>query len=60
MNWINNYYDFKKRGYSNYHAEYSVLIRKNEMTREQALKDLEFHPPEGLLEKLANDINVIL
>ncbi|MCR2018791.1 hypothetical protein NSB04_03400 [Blautia pseudococcoides] len=60
MNWLNNYFDIKKMGYSNYHEEYSVLIRQGEMTREQALEDLEFNPPEGLLEKLAFDLKMKL
>jgi hypothetical protein len=58
MNWLNNYSDIKKMGYSNYHEEYSALIRVGEMTREQALADLKFNPPKGLLEELAKDIDI--
>ena len=60
MNWLNNYYDIKKFGYGNYHEEYSVLIRNGEMTRNQALLDLEFNPPEGILEKLASNLGIDL
>jgi hypothetical protein len=30
------------------------------MTREQALKDLELNPPEGLLERLAEECDIDL
>ncbi|MCU0287264.1 MAG: hypothetical protein MUF15_12830 [Acidobacteria bacterium] len=57
MIWLNSYMDLKKRGYTHYHDEYSTIIRAGEMSREQAVKDLEFNPPPGLLERLANEIN---
>jgi tRNA(Ile)-lysidine synthase TilS/MesJ len=60
MIWLNSYMDMKKRGYTHYHDEYSTIIRAGEMTREQALKDLELHPPKGLLERLAKEIDLQL
>jgi tRNA(Ile)-lysidine synthase TilS/MesJ len=60
MNWLNNYFDIKRLGYTNYHEEYSVLIRSGEMTREQAMDDLEFVPPHGLLDTLAKEIGMSL
>lgn len=60
MSWINSYCDLKKMGYSTYHEEYAQLIREGEMSREQALKDLELNPPQGLLERLAKEININL
>ena len=57
MIWLNSYMDLKKRGYTHYHDEYSTIIRAGEMSREQALKDLELQPPEGLLERLAKEID---
>lgn len=58
MNWLNNYFDLKKMNYSNYHAEYSKLIRAHEITREQSLLDLNFNPPSGLLQDLAIEIGI--
>lgn len=60
MIWLNSYRDLNKRCYTHYHDEYSTLIRAGEITREQALKDLELNPPEGLLERLANEVNINL
>jgi len=60
MIWLNSFRDLNKRCYTHYHDEYSTLIRAGEMSREQAVKDLELNPPEGLLERLAEDINVDL
>ncbi len=58
MVWLNSYMDLQKMGYTCYHEEYSVLIRKDEISRDQAEKDLFFSPPDGLLEELANDIGI--
>lgn len=60
MIWLNTYIDLKKRKYSLYHEEYSSLIRAGEISREQAFADLEFTPPEGLLERLAGEIGMRL
>lgn len=60
MIWLNSYFDLKKRNYSHYHDEYSTIIRANEMTREQAEDYLEFNQPEGLLERLAEEIDIEL
>ncbi|MCK4763366.1 MAG: hypothetical protein KAW12_14300 [Candidatus Aminicenantes bacterium] len=57
MIWLNSVRDMKIRKYTHYHDEYSTIVRAGEMTREQALEDLELDPPPGLLEKLAKDIN---
>ncbi|MCK5057809.1 MAG: hypothetical protein KAT34_14210 [Candidatus Aminicenantes bacterium] len=58
MIWLNSYRDLNKRNYTHYHDEYSTIIRAGEMTRDQALKDLELNPPPGLLERLAKEIDV--
>ena len=60
MIWLNSHRDLNKRKYTHYHDEYSTIIRAGEMTREQALKDLELNPPPGLLERLAEEIDVDL
>ncbi len=57
MIWLNSFRDLNVRGYTHYHDEYSTLIRSGEITREQALKDLELNPPDGMLEKLATEIH---
>lgn len=57
MIWLNSYRDLNVRHYTHYHDEYSTLIRSGEMSREQALSDLKLDPPEGMLEKLADEIN---
>ncbi|UCH98492.1 MAG: hypothetical protein JSV88_17045 [Candidatus Aminicenantes bacterium] len=58
MIWLNTYMDRKKMGYSLYEIEYSELIRKGEMTRQQVLTDLEFNPPAQLIQRLAHEIGV--
>lgn len=60
MAWLNSYIDLQKMGYTMYHQEYSELIRCGEITREQAMKDLEFSPPENLIEDLAHDLDINL
>lgn len=60
MIWLNTYADLKKLGYSNYTVEYAELIRRGEITREQALSDLEFNPPKGMLETLAEGVGLNL
>lgn len=57
MIWLNSYMDLKKRGYTHYHEEYSTIVRAGEMSREQAIKDLELNPPPGLLERLAEEVD---
>ena len=60
MIWLNSYRDLHIRRYTHYHDEYSTLIRAEEMSRDQALKDLELVPPPGLLEHLAEEIGLDL
>ena len=60
MIWLNSFRDLKIRNYTHYHDEYSTLIRAGEFSREQALKDLELNPPDGLLEGLAEEVNIDL
>jgi hypothetical protein len=60
MIWLNSYRDLNKRHYTHYHDEYSTLIRAGEIPREQALKDLELNPPDGLLERLAEECDIEL
>jgi len=60
MNWLSTYVDLKKVNYSIYTDEYAGLVREGEMSREQALEDLNFNPPEGLIEHLAKEVNLEL
>lgn len=60
MIWLITHFELKKYGYSLYSIEYSELIREGEMTREQALNDLVFDPPEGLLDKLKLELGLKL
>ncbi|MCG8569092.1 MAG: condensation domain-containing protein, partial [Spirochaetes bacterium] len=58
MVWLNTYMDLKRMGHTMYHQEYAELVRKGDMTREQALNDLEFHPPKGLIKRLAQEVGL--
>ncbi len=58
MIWLNSYRDLRKRRYTHYHDEYSTLIRAGEISRDQALRDLEFNSPAGLLERLGDEIGL--
>lgn len=60
MIWLNTYVDLKQDGYSQYQEEYSTMVRAGDYTRDQALADLTFEPPEGLLEELARSIDLDL
>jgi len=60
MIWLNSFRDLNKRSYTHYHDEYSTLIRAGEITREQAIRDLELNPPTGILERLSQEIDVDL
>jgi hypothetical protein len=60
MIWLNTYVDLEKSGYSIYQEEYSSMIRAGDMTRKQALSDLAFQPPPGLIERLAREVGVDL
>lgn len=60
MIWLNIFADIRRMGYSVYTEEYSHLIRVGEITREQALNDLEFTPPCGMVEDLATAIGMNL
>lgn len=57
MNWLSAQMDLQKRGCTWYHEEYSVLIRNGEISRDQALKDLEFNPPEGMIESIIKELS---
>lgn len=58
MVWLNTYMDIERINYTLYHEEYASLVRKGEISRDQALLDLEFHPEKKMLEKLANEIGL--
>ncbi len=60
MIWLNSFMEFQRHGYTEYHEEYSCMIRAGDITREQAIQDLKFNPPPGLLERLAKDIDLDL
>ncbi|KJS66547.1 MAG: hypothetical protein JL50_11465 [Peptococcaceae bacterium BICA1-7] len=58
MVWLNTYMDLKRMNYTMYHEEYASLVRKGELTRSQALADLQFNPPEGTVQRLAKEIEL--
>lgn len=58
VNWLNIYHELKQDSYNVYHPEYASLVRTGEMTREQALADLDFNPPEGLIAYLKKEIEL--
>ena len=60
MVWLNTYVDKCKMGYSMYDEEYAGIVRAGDMTRSQAINDLLFNPPEGLVERLAREIGTDL
>lgn len=60
MVWLNTFIDKCKLGYSMYDEEYAAIVRSGEISREQAIKDLEFVPPMGLIQELADEIEIDL
>jgi len=60
MIWLNTFVDLKKSGYSLYQDEYSTMVRAGDFSREQACLDLAFDPPGGLIERLAQEIDLDL
>lgn len=58
MIWLNSYRDLRKRNYTHYHDEYSTLIRAGEISRDQAIRDLELNPPQELLDRLGEEIEL--
>jgi len=57
MIWLNTYRDLKEMNYTYFTEEYAQLIRDGEFTREEAMEDLKFNPPEGILKRFAERIN---
>lgn len=53
LNFLSAYNSLKHYGYTHYHVEMSKLIREGLLTREQALKDLEWTLSEEQLEKIS-------
>ncbi len=60
MVWLNTHVDICKIGYTMYDEEYAGIVRAGDMSRAQAISDLIFNPPEGLVEKLAQEIGTDL
>ncbi len=60
MVWLNTYADLKKMNYTWYYEEYAGLVRKGEIMREQALEDLAFHPPDGIVKRFSQEIGLDL
>lgn len=56
MVWLNTFVDQCKLGYSMYDEEYAAIVRSGEISREQAIKDLEFIPPMELIKELASEV----
>jgi hypothetical protein len=47
----------KNYGYTHYHVEMSKLIRQNVISREDALRDLEFQISKAQLNAIAKKLN---
>lgn len=60
MNWLSVDTDLKNLGYTVYHEEYSQLIRNGEMTREQALADLNFKLNDETIKELVEKARRII
>lgn len=60
MNFVSVYLTLKQYGYTHYHIEMSSLIRKGELSREEALKMLEFKYDREFLNSILKKINCIL
>jgi len=58
MNWLGTKVDNIKMNFSVYDVEYAEIVRAGDFSREQALDDLEHTPPEGIIEKLAEEIDL--
>ncbi|MDX9730705.1 MAG: hypothetical protein RBT63_02945 [Bdellovibrionales bacterium] len=57
LNFISVYNSMKNYGYTHYHVEMSKLIRQNVISREDALKDLEFNVQKSQLNAIAKKLN---
>lgn len=57
---LNAYCELIKYGYTMYHSEYSEIIRKGEITREQVLSDLNFDIDMKIVEDLAKEVGIDL
>jgi hypothetical protein len=57
LNFISVYNSLKNYGYTHYHIEMSKLIRQGVISREEALKDLEFKIDIVELNKIASKLN---
>lgn len=57
LNFLSVYNSLKYFGYTHYHVEMSKLIRENVLTREEALKSLEFNFDKDFLNSIAKKLN---
>ncbi len=57
LNFISVYNSMKNYGYTHYHVEMSKLIRQNVISREDALRDLEFQISKAQLNAIAKKLN---
>lgn len=57
MNFISVHQSLKHYGYTHYHVEMSKLIRQSVITREEALKDLEYNLSLEELNKIAKRVD---
>ncbi len=60
MNFVSVYQAMRKFGYTHYHVEMSKLIRKGEMTRQEALKLLEVDFDKRLVDSVLSKIGCCL
>lgn len=56
LNFISVYNSMKNYGYTHYHVEMSKLIRQGVISREEALKDLEFNIKKSQLNAIAGKL----
>ena len=57
LNFISVYNSMKNFGYTHYHVEMSKLIRQSVITREEALKDLQWNVNKSQINAIAKKLN---
>ncbi len=57
LNFISVFNSLKNYGYTHYHVEMSKLIRQGVISREEAIKDLEFKVSKAQLNEIAEKLN---
>jgi hypothetical protein len=58
LNFVSVHNSMRDYGYTHYHVEMSKLVRQGEMSREEALKNLNMDFDENLLDTILNELNL--